>query len=95
MGDIGSFSLGAALAILFSYTGLELVLIIIGGVYVIEALSVIIQVIYFKLTDGERVFLMSPLHHHYELKGLDEAKIVYRFTLISMLLSAFGLIISV
>ncbi|MCF8001258.1 MAG: phospho-N-acetylmuramoyl-pentapeptide-transferase [Halanaerobiales bacterium] len=95
MGDIGSFSLGAALAVLFSYTGLELVLIVVGGIYVIEALSVIIQVIYFKLTNGKRVFLMSPLHHHYELKGLSETKIVYRFTLISILLSVISLIISV
>lgn len=95
MGDIGSFTLGAALAVLFSYTGLELVLIVVGGIYVIEALSVIIQVIYFKLTEGERVFLMSPLHHHYELKGLSEIKIVYRFTLVSILLSVLSLIISV
>ncbi len=95
MGDIGSFTLGAALAVLFSYTGLELVLIVVGGIYVIEALSVIIQVIYYKLTDGERIFLMSPLHHHFELKGLGETKIVYRFTLVSILLSALSLIISV
>ncbi|MFO7816035.1 MAG: phospho-N-acetylmuramoyl-pentapeptide-transferase [Halanaerobiales bacterium] len=95
MGDIGAFTLGAALAVLFSYAGLELVLIVVGGIYVVETFSVIIQVIYFKLTDGDRMFLMSPLHHHYELKGLSETKIVYRFTLVSILFSALGIIISV
>ena len=93
MGDVGSLSLGAALAVIFSYSGLELVLVIVGGIYVAEALSVIVQVIYFRMTKGERIFLMSPLHHHYELKGLSEGKIVYRFTIVSILLSLFSFII--
>ncbi len=95
MGDVGSLSLGAALTVLFSFTGLEFVLIITGGIFVIEAFSVIIQVIYFKITKGKRVFLMSPLHHHFELKGLSETKIVYRFTLAAILLSILSIIISI
>ncbi|HMA59817.1 MAG TPA: phospho-N-acetylmuramoyl-pentapeptide-transferase [Halanaerobiales bacterium] len=95
MGDVGSLSLGAALAVLFSYTGLEIVLIFVGGIYVLEALSVIIQVIYFKVTKGERIFLMSPLHHHYELKGLSESKIVYRFTIVSIMFSLFSILITI
>lgn len=95
MGDVGSLSLGAAIAVLFSYTGLEIVLIFVGGVYVIEALSVIIQVIYFKITNGKRIFLMSPLHHHFELKGLSESKIVYRFTILSIVFSLFSLLITI
>jgi len=95
MGDVGSLSLGAALAVLFSYTGLEVVLIFVGGIYVIEALSVIIQVLYYRLTNGKRVFLMSPLHHHYELKGISESKIVYRFTIVSILFSVLSIIITI
>ncbi len=95
MGDVGSLSLGAALAVIFSYTGLELVLIIIGGIYVLEALSVIVQVTYFKLSGGKRILKMSPLHHHYELKGLSETKIVYRFALISVIFSIIGILITI
>ncbi|HKL12672.1 MAG TPA: phospho-N-acetylmuramoyl-pentapeptide-transferase, partial [Halanaerobiales bacterium] len=73
---------------------LEIVLIFVGGIYVVEALSVIIQVLYFKITQGERVFLMSPLHHHYELKGLSENKIVYRFTIVSVMFSLLSLLIT-
>lgn len=95
MGDVGSLSLGAALAVIFSYTGLELVLIIIGGIYVIEALSVIVQVTYYKISGGKRIFKMSPLHHHYELKGLSETKIVYRFALISVIFSIISILITI
>lgn len=94
MGDVGSLSLGAAITVLFSYHGLEIVLIFVGGIYVIEALSVIIQVLYFKITGGKRIFQMSPLHHHYELKGLSENKIVYRFGIVSILFSIFSIIIT-
>jgi phospho-N-acetylmuramoyl-pentapeptide-transferase len=66
-------------------------LIFIGGIFVIETLSVIIQVIYFKLTGGKRVFRMSPLHHHYELLGLDESKIVVRFWIIAAIFAVIGL----
>ena len=78
----------AALALL---THTELLLVIIGGVYVAEAMSVIIQVTYFRLTGGKRIFRMSPLHHHYELGGWNEVKVVRVFTFVSFLLSALGL----
>lgn len=94
MGDVGSLTLGAAITVLFSYHGLQIVLIFVGCIYVIEALSVIIQVLYFKITKGKRIFLMSPLHHHYELKGLSENKIVYRFGIISVLFSIFSILIT-
>ncbi|MGM0444933.1 MAG: phospho-N-acetylmuramoyl-pentapeptide-transferase [Bacillota bacterium] len=95
MGDVGSLSLGASLAVIFSYTGLELLLIVIGGIYVLEVLSVIVQVTYFKATGGKRILKMSPLHHHYELKGLNETKIVYRFTLVSIIFSIIGILITI
>ncbi len=79
MGDTGSLALGGALAAAAILTKTELLLVIIGGVFVIEALSVIIQVSYFKLTGGQRIFLMSPIHHHFELKGWKETKVVHRF----------------
>lgn len=78
MGDTGSLALGGAIAALAVLTKTELFLPILGGIYVLEALSVIIQVISFKLT-GERIFLMSPIHHHYELKGWSEQKVVFTF----------------
>jgi len=79
MGDTGSLALGGALAAAAILTKTELLLVIIGGVFVIETLSVIIQVSYFKLTGGQRIFLMSPIHHHYELKGWPETKVVRTF----------------
>jgi phospho-N-acetylmuramoyl-pentapeptide-transferase len=78
MGDCGSLALGGALAGLAILTKSELVLIVLGGVYVIEALSVIIQVISFQ-TRGKRIFRMSPLHHHFELAGWSERKVVRVF----------------
>ncbi len=78
MGDTGSLALGGALAALGILTKTELLLIILGGLFVIETLSVIIQVVSFK-TRGKRVFLMSPIHHHIELKGLSETKVVTTF----------------
>ena len=78
MGDTGSLALGGALAAAAILTKTELLLVIIGGVFVIEALSVIIQVISFQTT-GKRVFLMSPIHHHFELLGWPETKVVHRF----------------
>ena len=91
MGDVGSLSIGAALGILFILIKKELFLIIIGGVFVIEALSVIIQRYYFKYTkkkygEGRRVFRMAPIHHHFELLGWHESKIVVRFWIIEILL---------
>jgi phospho-N-acetylmuramoyl-pentapeptide-transferase len=86
MGDVGSLALGAALGMLAVITKQELVLVIAGGVFVLEALSVIAQVASFKLT-GKRVLRMAPLHHHYELKGLAEPKIIVRCWIISILLA--------
>ena len=91
MGDTGSLALGGGIAALALLTHTELLLVIIGGVYVAEAMSVIIQVTYFRLTGGKRIFRMSPLHHHHELGGWNEVKVVRVFTLVSLLLSALGL----
>jgi len=91
MGDTGSLALGAAVASLAVLTGTELILPIIGGVYVIETLSVIIQVASFRLT-GKRVFLMSPLHHHFELAGWEEEKVVISFWMVAALFSILGII---
>ena len=85
MGDSGSLALGATLANMFILLKMELLLIISGIVFIIETLSVIVQVIYFKLTKGKRIFLMSPIHHHFELKGLNEKKIDYLFWIIGFL----------
>jgi len=92
MGDTGSLALGGALAALAVVTKTELFLPILGGIYVIETISVIIQVISFKLT-GQRVFLMSPLHHHFELKGWSEQKVVFTFWTAAAGLVVLGLMI--
>ncbi|MFC6686774.1 phospho-N-acetylmuramoyl-pentapeptide-transferase [Jhaorihella thermophila] len=90
MGDTGSLALGGALGAIAVATKHELVLAIIGGLFVVEALSVIIQVLYFKRT-GKRVFLMAPIHHHYEKLGWSEPTIVIRFWIISLILAMIGL----
>ncbi|WP_420344724.1 phospho-N-acetylmuramoyl-pentapeptide-transferase [Paenirhodobacter sp.] len=90
MGDTGSLALGGALGAIAVCTKHELVLAIVGGLFVVEALSVIIQVAYFKRT-GKRVFLMAPIHHHFEKKGWGEAQIVIRFWIISLILALIGL----
>ncbi|OBY28296.1 phospho-N-acetylmuramoyl-pentapeptide-transferase [Leisingera sp. JC1] len=90
MGDTGSLALGGALGAIAIATKHELVLAIVGGLFVVEALSVIIQVLYFKRT-GRRVFLMAPIHHHYEKKGWAEPQIVIRFWIISLILAMIGL----
>ena len=90
MGDTGSLALGGALGAIAVATKHELVLAVIGGLFVVEALSVIIQVLYFKRT-GKRVFLMAPIHHHYEKKGWAEPTIVIRFWIISVILAMIGL----
>ena len=83
MGDTGSLGLGGALAALAIMSRAELLLVLIGGLFVIVTGSVILQRIYFKLTKGKRIFLMSPLHHHFELKGWAEITIVVRFWIIA------------
>jgi phospho-N-acetylmuramoyl-pentapeptide-transferase len=90
MGDIGALSLGAALGTVAVIVRQELILAIMGGLFVIETLSVIIQVASFKLT-GRRVFRMAPLHHHYELKGWAEPKVIVRFWIITVILVLVGL----
>lgn len=91
MGDTGSLALGGGVAALALLTHTELLLVIIGGIYVAEATSVIIQVGYFRMTGGKRFFRMAPLHHHFELGGWNEVKVVQVFTLVSVLLSAVDL----
>ena len=90
MGDVGSLSLGGFLGTMAVFTNNELLMIILGGVFVVEALSVIGQVVSFKLT-GRRIFKMAPIHHHYELNGLTENKIIVRFWIISILLAVISL----
>ncbi|TXL68109.1 phospho-N-acetylmuramoyl-pentapeptide-transferase [Cerasibacillus terrae] len=94
MGDTGSLALGGAIAAIAILTKLEVLLVIIGGVFVIETLSVIIQVASFKTT-GKRIFKMSPLHHHYELLGWSEWRVVTTFWLIGLIFSALGIYIEV
>ncbi len=90
MGDIGALSLGAALAIVAVMVRQEIVLLVMGGVFVMETASVILQVASFKLT-GKRIFRMAPLHHHFELKGWPEPRVIVRFWIITLILVAIGL----
>ena len=90
MGDTGSLALGGALGAIAVATKHEIVLAIVGGLFVVEAMSVIIQVLYFKKT-GKRVFLMAPIHHHFEKKGWAEPQIVIRFWIVSLILAMIGL----
>ncbi|MBW1776890.1 MAG: phospho-N-acetylmuramoyl-pentapeptide-transferase [Deltaproteobacteria bacterium] len=87
MGDVGSLSLGAALGGVAVITKQEILLVLVGGLFVIEALSVIFQVGYFKMTNGRRIFRMAPLHHHFELKGWPEPKVIVRFWIIAIALA--------
>ena len=90
MGDIGALALGAALGTVAVVVRQELVLAIMGGIFVVETASVVLQVVSFRLT-GRRIFRMAPLHHHYELKGWEEPKIIVRFWIISLILVLIGL----
>jgi len=90
MGDVGALALGAALGVVAVIVRQEIVLVIMGGVFVMETLSVIMQVVSFKLT-GKRIFRMAPLHHHYELKGWPEPRVIVRFWIITVMLVLFGL----
>lgn len=96
MGDVGALALGAALGVVALIVRQELVLFIMGGVFVLEAVSVMLQVSYFKYTkkvygEGRRILLMAPLHHHFEQKGWKETQVVVRFWIITMLLVLLGL----
>jgi phospho-N-acetylmuramoyl-pentapeptide-transferase len=87
MGDVGSLPLGGALGTIAVITKQEILLVIVGGLFVIEALSVIFQVGFFKMTKGRRIFRMAPLHHHFELKGWAEPKVIVRFWIIAIALA--------
>jgi phospho-N-acetylmuramoyl-pentapeptide-transferase len=91
MGDVGALSLGAALGTVAVIVRQEIVLFIMGGVFVAETLSVMVQVLYYKWSGGKRIFRMAPLHHHYELSGWKESQVVVRFWIITMMLVLFGL----
>lgn len=91
MGDVGSLAIGGALGAIAIIIKQEFLLAIVGGVFVMEALSVIMQVGYFKMTNGKRIFLMAPFHHHFEKKGWHEPKVVVRFWIVSIILGLFAI----
>jgi len=91
MGDAGSLSLGAALGMIAVISKQEITLILVGGLFVVEALSVILQVAFFKITGGRRIFRMAPIHHHFELKGWPEPKVTIRFWIIAIMLALFSM----
>ncbi len=93
MGDTGSLSLGASLAVVSVLLDVEVLLFVIGMVFLVETLSVILQVLYYKKTRGKRIFLMAPLHHHFELKGYSEIKTVYIFYLMGLIFGTIGYLI--
>ncbi|MCZ6855298.1 MAG: phospho-N-acetylmuramoyl-pentapeptide-transferase, partial [Gammaproteobacteria bacterium] len=90
MGDVGALALGAALGVVAIIVRHEIVLFIMGGLFVVETLSVIVQVVSFRLT-GRRVFRMAPIHHHFELKGWPEPRIIVRFWIVTLVLVLIGL----
>jgi phospho-N-acetylmuramoyl-pentapeptide-transferase len=91
MGDVGALALGAALGVVAILVRQELILVVMGGVFVAETVSVMLQVGYYKYSGGKRIFRMAPLHHHYELKGWPEPKIIVRFWIITLILVLIGL----
>jgi phospho-N-acetylmuramoyl-pentapeptide-transferase len=91
MGDVGSLALGSSMGAVAIITKQEILLVLVGGLFVIETLSVIFQVGYFKLTHGRRIFRMAPLHHHFELKGWPEPKVIVRFWIIAIALALVAL----
>lgn len=91
MGDVGSLPIGAILGAVAVITKQEVVLILVGGIFVFETLSVIFQVLFFKITGGKRIFRMAPIHHHFELKGWPESKVTVRFWIIAIILALLSL----
>ena len=91
MGDVGSLALGAALGIVAILIKQELLLLVVGGVFLLEAASVVLQVGYFKATGGQRIFRMAPLHHHFELIGWSEPKVITRFVIVGIIFALFSL----
>jgi phospho-N-acetylmuramoyl-pentapeptide-transferase len=90
MGDVGALALGAALGMMAVLVRQEMVLMVMGGVFVMETVSVMLQVLSFKLT-GKRIFRMAPLHHHFELKGWPEPRVIVRFWIVTVILVLVGL----
>ena len=91
MGDVGALALGGCLGTVAVICRQELVLAVMGGIFVVETLSVMIQTTYFRYSGGKRIFLMAPLHHHFELKGWKETQVVTRFWIITIILVLIGL----
>jgi phospho-N-acetylmuramoyl-pentapeptide-transferase len=91
MGDVGALALGGALGTVALATKQEILLAVVGGLFVVEALSVILQVGFFKVSNGKRIFRMAPLHHHFELKGWPEPKVIVRFWIIAIILGLVSL----
>jgi phospho-N-acetylmuramoyl-pentapeptide-transferase len=91
MGDVGALALGGALGTIAVITRQEIVLFIMGGVFVAETVSVMLQVAYFRWSGGKRIFRMAPLHHHFELSGWKENQVVVRFWIITIMLVLVGL----
>jgi phospho-N-acetylmuramoyl-pentapeptide-transferase len=91
MGDVGALALGGILGTVALATKQEILLALVGGIFVVEALSVIIQVSFFKVTNGRRIFRMAPIHHHYELKGWPEPKVIVRFWILAIILGLLAL----
>jgi phospho-N-acetylmuramoyl-pentapeptide-transferase len=91
MGDVGALALGGALGTIAVLTRQEIVLFIMGGVFVAETVSVMLQVAYFRWSGGKRIFRMAPLHHHFELSGWKENQVVVRFWIITIMLVLVGL----
>ena len=91
MGDVGSLSIGGTLGFIAILCKQELLLVIVGGLFVVETLSVILQVGYFKVSGGKRIFLMAPFHHHFEKKGWPEPRVVVRFWIVSIILGLIAL----
>ena len=91
MGDVGALAIGGCLGTLSVVCRQEFVLAIMGGIFVVETLSVMIQTVYFRLSGGKRIFLMAPIHHHFELKGWKETQVVTRFWIITIILVLIGL----
>jgi len=91
MGDVGALALGGVLGTVALATKQEILLILVGGLFVVEALSVILQVSFFKVTNGRRIFRMAPIHHHFELKGWPEPKVIVRFWIIAIILGILSL----
>ena len=91
MGDIGSLALGGAIGTIAVLIKKELLLVIVGGIFVVEALSVILQVGSFRLRNGKRIFKVAPLHHHFQVLGWPESKVIVRFWIIGIILTVFTL----